>query len=329
MDDIPTLLWYFAFLVLSYPLPQNGWIQRGGWFSLVSLMKGLVMRTRRLGIESLEGRRLLAAAVHRPIEDFVEAQGAFLAPIPGGLFVPPVANFLGWSDPSAGIGVSIDYAGLADQWIQGETNGEISFGTTFSGQVKEKALKDGTTQIDVVLHTDNALAWAVQFDETPDFTDTLIFGYRAPDVLAGAEPALGSSTLKATIITDQEPGEPLPDLLAVLFGAVENTFITRLQFTGSAKGDLREASGHAEGTPGHVQVTQVGLLDKTGHNGAVGDGFPAEHVVVGPAGKPLQGSLADAAAAKKANAASEAPAAKKVAQQDDPLDLIAAERLRR
>ena len=44
----------------------------------------------------------------------------------------------------------MDYAGLMDEWITDESGGDVSFGTEFSGQVKETVLKDGNTQIDAL-----------------------------------------------------------------------------------------------------------------------------------------------------------------------------------
>jgi hypothetical protein len=255
------------------------------------------MSARKLNFESLESRRLLAAVSHRPIEEFIEAQGQFclVDPVGGecpeeGQFVPPIDNFLGWVDPADITGVSMDYAGLADEWITEESGGAISFETEFSGQVKERVLKDGNTQIDVVLHTKNALTWAFQSEslDTIDFAnDPLIFGHRAPEVLNGATPALGDLTFKVTILTDQPPGSDLPDLLNIFFLAPEGTSISRVSFVGHATGPLQEEFGVEDGATGRLQVTQIGLLDLAGGNGAVADGFPVENIVIRQIGTPL------------------------------------------
>ena len=148
----------------------------------------------------------------RPIEDFVDTQGTFCIDDGMGgcfLFVPPIENFLGESDPSNGLLSSVDYAGLADDWIGGPDGCGMSFGTTFSGEVTEEELADGRANVHVVLHTDNALTWVT---DGGDFNNPLLFGYRAPDVCNGAEPALGRITFIIDFI-NTAPGAPLPDLL--------------------------------------------------------------------------------------------------------------------
>ena len=127
-----------------------------------------------------------ASATQRPIEDFLAPQGTLCLPDGDGgcfLFVPPVENFLGLSDPAAGLFASIDYAGLADEWITAESGGAVSFETRFRGSVTETPLPDGRAEVFVRLHTTNALTWAI---EGGDFGGApTIFGNRAPDVLAG------------------------------------------------------------------------------------------------------------------------------------------------
>src|SRR6476646_6860959 len=88
----------------------------------------------------------------RPIADFVKAQGTFDF---GLLFVPPVPNFLGESDPASGLSMSVDYAGLADKACEGVA------GTQYTGKIKEKALADGRAQVNVELLTLDAISWLV------------------------------------------------------------------------------------------------------------------------------------------------------------------------
>jgi hypothetical protein len=220
-----------------------------------------------------------ASTTMRPIEEFVAAQGTYcLDDGMGGclLFVPPIENFLGWSDPDDALSLSVDYAGLADRWIMNASGGAMTFGTTFAGTVRERALYDGRAEVQVVLHTRNALTWGV---DGFDFTGPLVFGYRAPDVLNdGAVPALGSSMMKFTFV-NTAPGAPLPDLMQVVFAPEEGQELVSVRFSSQAAGDLREGSGYADGTPGKAIVSETGLF-MTGFHGAVGDGFPAENIVL-------------------------------------------------
>jgi hypothetical protein len=213
----------------------------------------------------------------RPIEDFVASQGDFCIPDGMGgcfLIVPPVANFIGWSDPPAEISASFDYAGLADECAGG------IFGTEMSGSITERPLADGRAEVHVRLRTTNALAWVV---DGFDFNGPLLFGERLvadagncgmlpPDT----EAALGSSLLHVTFI-NTAPGAPLPDLIQLFVDPEEGQEILSMSFRGQASGLL------ANGTPGRVEVTQTGLF-MTGFNGATADGFPAEKIIVQPVG---------------------------------------------
>jgi hypothetical protein len=220
----------------------------------------------------LVGEGLVVAATgQRPIEDFVNAQGTFCFPDGQGgclLFVPPVANFIGWFDPEQEIGASVDYAGLADAYAGG------AFGTETTGTVTERPLKDGRAEVHVRLHTRNALSWVV---DGFDFTGPLLLGHRAPEVLAGAEPALGESFLHLKFINTAR-GAPLPDLIRLVVAPEAGQELVFLSFTAQAGGPL------ADGTPGRVQVVQTGLF-MTASQAPTWDGFPAEKVILSAVGQ--------------------------------------------
>lgn len=243
------------------------------------------------------------AATIRPIEDFLDRQGTFCIDVnfntsyedeivdgnfvgdldgncetgaPPLLFVPPIANFLGWGDPDSLLSSSVDYAGLADYWAGG------AFGTTFAGQVIERPLEDGRALVLVRLRTKNALTWIVNLF---DFTGDLLFGYRAPDVVEeGAEPALGSADFKVKFI-NTALGADLPDLLQLKFFPEEDQELISENFTNQAKGSL------PDGTPARTKGKQVGLFvnpnSGTGSDqcvadnpSAIADCYPVEKIVV-------------------------------------------------
>lgn len=235
---------------------------------------------RILNIFAATGAALLVLAAgagaetSRPIEEFVDAQGTFCFPDGMGgciLFVPPIENFIGQSDPANGLLSSVDYAGLADSWIQ-DTCG-LSFGTTFGGTVSEEVLEDGRALVHVTLQTRNALSWVT---DGGDFNNPLLFGARAPDVCNGDEPSLGSMTLVVDFI-NPAPGDPLPDLLQILAAPLEGQEVLKLLMRARADGDLRAAFGVPDGTRGRFYTTQNGLL-MTPFMGAVADGFPVERI---------------------------------------------------
>ena len=228
---------------------------RKKWIVAVSIAVGLALSSPAS-----------AQAVHRDIMEFVDAQGTLCIPDGGGgcfQFVPPLDNFLGWSDPAGLIAASYDYAGIADDYVGG------AYGTSFSGSVLEIPLPDGRAKVKVVLHTSNALTWVVDFMNF-DFNDELLFGSRVDT--PGGVPAFGNSILHVTFI-NSAPGAPLPDLLQLLIFAEPGQEVLSLQFVGNANGLL------ADGTPGRTHASQVGLFD-SGFHGAVGDGFPAESVTL-------------------------------------------------
>jgi hypothetical protein len=212
--------------------------------------------------------------VTRPIEEFVDAQGTFcLDDGMGGciLFVPPVENFIGWSDPASGLFASVDYAGLADAYADG------LFGTEFNGTVTERPLSDGRAWVTVLLRTTNALSWVI------DGNGELAFGEQVPDVLTGgAIPSLGDSFLHVKLV-NTAPGAPLPDLLQLLIAPEEGQELMFVAFQTNADGLLHEPAGVPEGTPGRLVVVERGLF-MTNFNGAVADGFPVERVDLLPTG---------------------------------------------
>jgi hypothetical protein len=68
-----------------------------------------------------------------------------------------------------------------------------------------------------------------------------------------------------------------------MFWPEEGEELTRLTFTASATGDLREASGFPEGTPGRAHCTQVELTHVPPGN-PNWDGYPVETLSWWPVG---------------------------------------------
>jgi hypothetical protein len=235
------------------------------------------------------------ATTIRPIEEFVEQQGKFCLDVnfagayvdeivdgnfvgncptgvPPLLLVPPIANFIGQSDPQ-GRSASVDYAGLADYWAGG------AFGTTAAGQVIERPLADGRALVEVLLRTGNALTWVVDgFDFA---AGPLLFGNRAPDALAGAEAALGESFMQVKFI-NAAPGNQLPDLVQLFFFPEGGQELLYFGFSNRAKGPLWALYGVPDGTPGLATGVQTGLIGNPqcglDSPSAVADCFPAERI---------------------------------------------------
>jgi hypothetical protein len=226
------------------------------------------------------------AARKRPLSDFLDAQGT------QSIFIPPVPDYWGWVVPPPGVktpassyvggnSASCDYAGLANEWLM--SFGYPDLGTSFTGSVTERSLKDGRILVHVELHTVNALTFGMRII-APDFgdfaTDPLIFGARAQDVLLGATPGIGDC--HASFAWKQSPGA------LVDFNHTEgNTSFeyVSLSFRANAKGPLTALAGYGpDGTPGRLIISQTGIF-RTSFMGATADAFPAECVVVRPPGK--------------------------------------------
>jgi len=212
-----------------------------------------------------------AGTTHRPISDFLSTQGTFCVDDGQGgcaIFVPPTPNFVGFTDTVHDLGISFDYAGLSDQPLGG------ALGTTFSGTISERTVQDGSVIITVHLHTSNALVYVIPFDPTSSDNqfgnNPLIFGARVADVQAGAQPALGDSTLDL-VFTNSAPGLPIPDFEQLLFDPGPGQNILSVVFEGTASGQF------TSGGAGKVHVIERGIFDN-GFHGAVADGFPAEFI---------------------------------------------------
>jgi hypothetical protein len=212
-------------------------------------------------------------AVVRPIEDFVLTQGTFCFDFGSGchLFVPPVQNFIGWSDPTHCVLASFDYAGLADAWITDATAGAITFNTTFDGSVVERPLPDGRALLHVTLRTRNALAWAVE-NCAGSFNVPLIYGARVTDVMLGAQPVLGDIHMTLTL-TNTAPGDPIPDLIQLLVVPATGQELLAVSVVASA------GEPFASGGSGQLQTVQRGLFF-TPSGSPNWDLFPAERITL-------------------------------------------------
>jgi hypothetical protein len=231
-----------------------------------------------------------AQAAQRPISDFLSRQGKFCLQVDtsgnidcatssyvgdttgGGcfLFIPPVANYTGWFDPK-GTSASFDYAGLADAALGGR------LGTVMDGSINEIPQADGSAIVKVTLQTQNALAFAVQGF---DFNGPLIFGNRVAEILAGAQPSLGSCKF-TLVFHNSAPGADLPDVEDLFFCRFSDVLF--VSFVGQAGGLL------PNGSAGRLEVTQTGVLQAYAHanpNSRVAlDAFPAEHIIVRATGQ--------------------------------------------
>jgi hypothetical protein len=170
---------------------------------------------------------------------------------------------LGWTDGRLINFGLVDYAGLANAYIEETTSGTTSLGTVVSGTVTECARDDGTAVISVNLITENALGFAQSVQDLSDnhfkFLKTpTIFGAKAQDVVAGsAPPALGSAQFQMTFVIAHS-GDPLPDIRIAFQDNNPDVRPITLDFTSTTDGTL------PDGTGASLHIHQMGATDNKG-----------------------------------------------------------------
>lgn len=220
-------------------------------------------------------------ATIRPLEDFLAAQGTYCVEDGGGCMqiAPPVDNFLGWIDDDSGMAVSVDYAGLASAFLA--SRGGPDLGTVINGVIIEMPLPDGRADVRILLDTRNALTWVI--DGVDYAHDPLLLGRRAPDVLAGKDPALGDAFLQVRFI-NTKPGAPLPDLVQLAFFPAPGQELRSMSFQARAHGPLHARSGAPEGTLGWTEIAQSSTFS-TSAAGVTSEDASTQHIRLHVAGK--------------------------------------------
>lgn len=203
-----------------------------------------------------------AQTVQRPLSDFLDRQATFCFPDGAGgcrIFDAGVPNILRWRDIARNQTSWIDYAGLVP-----------GFGTVLTGSVSETRQKDGRALVRVDLFARDAFTWV----GTPRTDGTVLFGNRIDAVQAGAAPALGESHLRIDFYMPTM-GAVLPDLIDLTTNGQDGRGVRSLTFTSDSFGELRAASGVADGTAGEAEVTIVLLLQ----NG-IGPEVPVDNLIL-------------------------------------------------
>ena len=201
-----------------------------------------------------------AQVTHRPITDFTSAQ----------------TTTAGWIDSADPVFVGVvDYAGVLERWMF--ENCGLDIGAMYTGNITEQALATGKTHVHVVLHGKNVFMRAYLYaDGTP------VLGYTRGEVcFQGGIPVQGTTTLTLDFINDQDPGGPLPDLLALSNDPAVLPYMESLLVNGTAQGPLRFLFETPAGTPATLHILQRGIFPN-GKGMPGKDNFPAELVNVKP-----------------------------------------------
>jgi hypothetical protein len=284
-------------------------INAGGVEACHGLLSGTVRLTQ---IGALLGFVVFAATTaipaqaqgnQRPLSDFINAQGTTQC------FTPPAPAQLGWgtgidktngnANLTPGRFALIDYTGLEGKFLLSHG---INLGTTVSGSVQERSLADGRALVTVDLNTKNALGWAINHDPVGPLTDfnnnPLLFGARVQDLIADSTrvPGLGNAHFRV-VFTNTGAGAPLPDLVCTnasqdcpqVAACPAGFEIDSLDIEASITGPLHALAGlGAEGTPGRLDVTQIGPINaaiQNGFKGPLRDAFPVESIALRSTGQ--------------------------------------------
>jgi hypothetical protein len=179
----------------------------------------------------------------RPIQDFLVAQGTYCFPDETGncqLYLAPISNYLSWFTRELGprgTTVAIDYAGIANTWMQQQTG--RSAGTSLSGRVTERVIGDGQSHVTVELFGQDVMAYAV---DHANLAGPLFWGARPFEVGAGQAPGTGSMRMEIRF-THNAPGGPLPDLLQIIRQPQPGQHLESVMLSYSGKGEFGEAYG--------------------------------------------------------------------------------------
>ncbi len=194
-----------------------------------------------------------AQTTSRPLQDWLTAQG-------GGYFW--------WTEPGSPNNFYIDYVN--------NYGAPLGLGTTLSGTVTERKLRNGQTQVSVKLHVQNAFGYAWRNDTG------LALGHSYADVVGGKDPAVGDCLFSLDYVTSRKPGDPMT-AAQDRHTWLPASRIVKIQIVAELDGTLRASFGVPDGTPGKAQTTQVGLYGVSAWNSG-SDYFPAEHINIFPTG---------------------------------------------
>lgn len=181
----------------------------------------------------------------------------------------PETQVVCWSDPANGNVLCFDFLGKRNALFN------LNVGTSVSGDVTVRDLKNGLEFVTVDVISTDAVCWGFDANNAP------AFGRRPLEILGGATASLGNG--HTTLAFTQPTGSSMPTVGEIITSAG----ITLV----SAKTDIMCAHGELRpsGVPGFAQTTQTGLMS-TGVPGGCppeqdADCAPAEHIQFKPTGR--------------------------------------------
>jgi len=189
--------------------------------------------------------------MQRPLIDFLTSQGTYCFDDGFGgcrTFVSPVPNSFAWFDRGQNLGISVDYTGMTNSWLESVSGNQRSLGTQVNGTISEQLREDGRSLVLVDLHASNAMSFAIrgpQWGVAP-----AAMGYEPSELRDERNnPALGNAHLHLAFINDAFGGR-LPDLNQLLVAPQKGQELVDFRFNYDGHGTMREN----EGLPVHISV---------------------------------------------------------------------------
>jgi len=245
-----------------------------------------------LGLTAATTPAAQAQVVKRDLQEWLDAQGTFLAPHPLLPQTPRIFNFVNNPDIN-GDGVAdgpkyllwCDYAGVL---ARNSSYGGLLGPESIDGKVTERPIGGGMAEVTVQVRVSGALIWATTFGDGSGNhvrSAPTVFGHRETELQLNPDLELALADVHFTTTFLNEVGAPFPDLIAAAGAGRWLSF----QLVINATGPLTEEFGVPDGTPGALHWGKPGLLSTPANanadNGAASL-FPNDQFKLFPIGRP-------------------------------------------
>jgi len=203
-----------------------------------------------------------SGATHRPVSDFLDAQT-----------LSDIVDWLSGDEGDIEYRARLDFVGVINR-DYATPNGH-PFGTTFDGDITERVLADGRTEVHVVLHGHHVMGvvGAGQFLTPATTVWGRLAGYALPN---GLSVDFCETKLDLTFITPAAPGSPMPRLAPLLFNPGPGQEVLQVHTVAQGVGELRALFGVADGTPGRMTLNEKGIFNAAFEGGTSSwEPFPA------------------------------------------------------
>lgn len=212
----------------------------------------------------------------RPVQDFLDAQ--YANPAFGIDFISGRAGAPEYTS-------RIDFLGVIANLVAAPLGAD--FESTYDGSVTERVRSDGKTEVHVIVRGHHVSGTI--FDGFPPSVAGTVWGYIPVYAIQNGLPmSFCDSYFEMTYATNDPPGSPLAWFVGILAFPEEGQEIIDLKVHASGIGELREAFGVPDGTPGMMKMHSMGLTATAFVEGRVDklpyDGWPVANVQLQPVG---------------------------------------------